>query len=425
MITEMADLEHSRMTTDQRITQISTLPKAKYRLAEWLATCGLNVFFLSALLRTFGRATFTLESLNIIACGCLLVSASILYKETAGMHAYRRWMITYAFVFVLMLVQSLQQLDPTVFTLELMPFLIVFIWPIGACDKIWRRLNRIFVWHLLIGSAVALYLVATTYMPTREAFFDSDFFWTRHLVYAFPLIFMQFIVQRRLGRIAALAGLLSVGAWAIYGQNRGMVINQLGFYMIAAVWIWQVTARKHSMRRFAVIAAVVVAGLLIFNSEWASNMNGSHQLESLEERFVADGGILETFAGDPRWFEAGLFVRQLSFLDMALGRGITGSWSDQHWMFEETRYMVHLGFLHFILKGGIPLLLLFLYFPMLTGWRALLKSRNILTMAAAGVCVQYIFKCFNAGAMDAELSFVLLMLCAGRCASALSSKNAA
>ena len=62
------------------------------------------------------------------------------------------------------------------------------------------------------------------------------------------------------------------------------------------------------------------------------------------------------------------------------------------------------------------MLLLLMIVPLVWGMRALLKSRDLLTLAAGGFVVQYYATLIAYGFPSASLKWMLLSLAIGRCA---------
>ena len=137
---------------------------------------------------------------------------------------------------------------------------------------------------------------------------------------------------------------------------------------------------------------------------------------NLMDRFVGEEySVIQKTKNDFRWIEASIVIEDFKPMDWILGRGSAGSWSNYSAFGGMERSMTHVGYLHLILKGGVPLLLLFFVGPLGLGLFRLMTARKWETLACAGVLVAYSIDLITGGAPEQSLKIALVFLCFGRC----------
>jgi hypothetical protein len=199
-------------------------------------------------------------------------------------------------------------------------------------------------------------------------------------------------------RIAALAGYAASIALGFAYQGRLTALLQVVALPVAWVFVQHrlgllPRAVARSVLPVSIVAAVVAAAAIAVPAvqlQLESSIEGTVNRLLGTRALVDTGGSSET--KEARWEEASEFVLQSSAKTWLVGEGIGGTWRSAYMAddFEGNRWpMVHFGPLHLVLKGGLPLLVLFhvLYaMIVLRLWRASRRNR-----IAAAVLVYAVF----------------------------------
>jgi hypothetical protein len=249
---------------------------------------------------------------------------------------------------------------------------------------------------------------------------------TLALMYGYPFLILTYSQQSKYGRAVAIAATAVTVIAGVFGQFRGTVLMPviyLGLTYFAA-------RRTHSLPATVLLLPVALTfGLFIalfqFSYLFGSNLLGSN-IDGLRARF--EEGFVDGVGITERIDEARYVLADLQPYDLLTGKGVAGTWDSTRYIAysyyrygmlpgyeEEDREMAHFGPAHMILKGGLPLLLLYLFFPFLIGWKRYITSRHPFTLAASAVVVAYSLQWLVAVFPSASLSYAMVMLCAGQC----------
>lgn len=300
---------------------------------------------------------------------------------------------------------------------------------LGQSSTIWRTLNRIFIIHTLVGSIYVLQRLLIGDIVQREDLMRMEGFniisggsWIiPAALYAVPFLIFSFPRQPKLGKIAAMIGYFAISLLFLFWQSRLgtiLIIVQV-FVLMPIVW------RSIHLRLFLpsrVMRPVILGGFILILLVSLANLSGdwrdrlSHGVSLLSDRWMMEGSIIRTTEYDARIDEAGIVIQQLSWDEWLVGRGIAATWQDPRIFGGEIRTMVHIGYLHYILIGGI-LLLIIMLFPFVWGLRALFKSSHIWTMAAGALWIEYSIMLIGYGFPSASMTWLLLGLALGKCVS--------
>jgi len=169
-------------------------------------------------------------------------------------------------------------------------------------------------------------------------------------------------------RVAALIGYSAAIALGFAYQGRLATLLQV--VLLPTAWIL-IQARRGALGRslwrsaipFVVVAVAVTGAALAVP---AVRLQLERGIEGTLSRFERSQPIIDVGASgeaqEPRWTEAEEFVRTASWKTWLVGEGIGGTWRSEYMAgdFEGYRWpMVHFGPLHLVLKGGLPLLVLY------------------------------------------------------------------
>ena len=169
-------------------------------------------------------------------------------------------------------------------------------------------------------------------------------------------------------RVAALIGYAA--AIALGFAYQGRLASLLQVVLLPTAWIL-IQARRGALGRslwrsaipFVVVAVAVIGAAMAIPAIRVQLERGIEGTLSRFERSrpIVDGGASGE-APESRWTEAEEFVRTASWKTWLVGEGIGGTWRSEYMAEDFEGYawpMVHFGPLHLVLKGGLPLLVLY------------------------------------------------------------------
>jgi hypothetical protein len=196
-------------------------------------------------------------------------------------------------------------------------------------------------------------------------------------------------------RVASLVGYAASISLGFAYQGRLAALIQVVALPVAWLFVqWRRGGFMVSVRRSA--GPVLLVAILVIGAATqipAVREQLERGLEGTLERLGSTGTVIDfgdsLEAPEPRWEEAAEFVRVASLKTWLVGEGFGGTWRSEYMAsdFDGSRWpMVHFGPLHLVLKGGLPLLVIFhlLYSVILIQlWRG---SRH---SAVAGAVLMY------------------------------------
>jgi hypothetical protein len=311
-----------------------------------------------------------------------------------------------------------------------LPFMSVFVVFLALQEGVFPRLQRTLLLQTALGTLFTVFVLLFHPPASRvEWYGESAPGWAMSAtisMFGLPFVFGCWQSLKWWGKGIAISGLMAYAMLAIVGENRGMAL-------VAAVLIPGATfvgvlrsRREASARRVmglvAVTAIAVCATLIVarvsdafsdyMEEKWEAlsvRLTGGEQGASsgVPSEFYATGEA-EFFGGGGRATESQAFLDETVFLDYLIGRGFGGTWSSEYRGADWN--MVHFGPLHFILLGGLPLLLTYLLVQgrALSGaWKGL---ANEAALPALCQLVCYVESFIQHGPLD-DSPAVILMWC--------------
>lgn len=290
----------------------------------------------------------------------------------------------------------------------------------------WYWLNRMLVLHAIIGcvfTAFSLRSIQPTIgmMPDRSEILTdySSLGALSILEYSVPFLAFTYSRQSRLGRITVVIGLTLWLAAYVIGQFRHGVIV-VGLTILLSLYNHYRTGNLRGILpvvRPTLIVVLICLAITHSAVVWKDGLL-TKSYQALVIRFTTDDPAQANYGLQARIHEGTYALSELSPLEWWTGRGITGTWSGRGgWdcSYKEQRDMLHFGPMHFILKGGIPLLVLLLIFPFAAGIKQLCSSRDPLMLASASVVFLWLVECLYANYSCPSPNAVLRFICAGQC----------
>jgi hypothetical protein len=355
----------------------------------------------------------------------------------------------YATIFCVMMISSLFDHEISYFkllgdtTTWLMPSVAIF----GMSPRRWGLIKR----SLLIQGLVACVVVPAFILMPIQGLLGSFVGGNRsqtlktvadilimggQLLYGCGLIYMAFSLKGKLHKFVGFFGALMMLNLELVGQFRNGVFAFFMSTTIAFIWIpirSPIVIIPKILKLGVGICVVAVICLALFSPLLIEQVNVEQGsllgilkagIDRVHARIMGEGpggkGILAGY--EDRLDEAQSGLSESTSLQWVIGKGVSGHWSGNYlpgeYLDEKFRDMLHFGPAHLVLKGGLCLLLLMLFFPFGVGFRAMMISRDPFTLACAGIIIVFAFQFTLFNNFMLGLIYTLRMLCAGRCLAA-------
>lgn len=340
--------------------------------------------------------------LQLSMCSVFLLSRYMTRKRLAGLQLYL------LFCFFVMLVLSLFHLEAEVPKLTLFSILLIMLFGV-LCKEIELTIfnNALFI-CFLIWSPILLYQILKTNLDIG-IILNRGYTWTEIFAYGpvtviwVPFLFSSVLLQRRVAvsmvfwGMALFMGLISL--------KRDIIVESiLAFLMILYVAIK--LQDKKLMARSVIVIVLMLVGAVYFVLNGALSTESMAVYDALSERFSSTAEDINSF---DRLYESRMyFAKESGFFDFIFGKGFISA----HHAFPEIHFFLHIGWLNFIFKGGIILLLGILY-----GYRSVFKvffsPRRYPThiVFAAMCCIFYFFDLFFGNLMGFGPALFLFFYC--------------
>lgn len=361
--------------------------------------------------------------------GAALVAVGAIHtlKTWGSMAAsLRRWILL-AFVLVTpMVIRGFLESDgdPLYTALQSLPWLASVFLPALGAPTIHRKFLGVLRWHAFIGVTVCgLLLVGDRELIFSDYVDRSETLELKPMQFLLYSLFFQlfrFPEETLLHRLTCIAGILEMVAVAVASGSRQPIIILAG---ILAIWAWimiRAETQAGSSNRFAAKLFIVLAATFTLSAgvlKLASSMQGGMDL--LSQRVLQESGK-GSFAENSRWDEISMLTSQFSYMDYVTGRGVRGHFVN---FAAPKQDNVHIGWFRTLLKGGLPVVLLLLIGPALSGVRAMARSRTPIVLAAAGMGVFFLVKNSTGNVILAFGNYYLITICFGTTARFLGTNS--
>lgn len=301
------------------------------------------------------------------------------------------------------------------------PWVALVLLPVLGAPEFRPRLRRVLTWHACLGVAVGIWVMAmhwqvvtAEHVVRREGLEAKQ---GKALLY--PIYFLLYEVKALPLFLKAItgAGVVILAIQAVVSATRQAILL-LAIALIIGGWAY---LRQRALQGRAATffkTALVVAMVAVVGAYMVPRMTGA--LALTEGRFAMESGG-QSLKENNRWLELRTyFFEQASLKDYIFGRGVNGRWLYPGGGYTET---MHIGYGRYSLKGGVVVVLLILFGPVLVGVRTLLRSRSPEVLAAAGMCAWFGVKNFVGKLVDVNPQFFLIMISFGICLFALGGRE--
>ncbi len=197
----------------------------------------------------------------------------------------------------------------------------------------------------------------------------------------------------------------------ILGGGRGISVVAflaIAFYIIILYKYPISTISNHKINkwgaRLAASAALAVFGYLLYF------MIQNNAFEFLLHRFDEGASHGSYFVASNREILKRDLISDFNSnpFSWIFGRGVNGCFATAIYSINGLRDGIEYGYLHFILKGGIPYLLMYVYLLLHCAYLGIFRSRNLLCKAMAFYCLVNVVALYTATGPDVTLRYFLV-----------------
>ena len=315
------------------------------------------------------------------------------------------------------------------------PYLWVLV-ALGGVDELeWSRLKNAFRIHALVGTMAFFGLTALGYSweyEDRSSFITesvkmadlggvvSPLLQCVQLMYSYPILLIMFPEETWFWRGVGVAVTLGSTVWGILSGFRSVLILGVGLAILCAIYSWQ-RARSVGWSRKLIAVCVLAACAL---GGWRFVAAG--RSEKAVVLNTAVGAVIQRMGGDQeesgsassknvRYVDAAYYLANLTIAHAIIGE--PGGWESP------SGFVMHVGYLRYIVWGGLPTLIAVCLLVYWQGWWGMLVSRRLSVLAAASVVALHSVQALAAGMLNVFPSSAIIFLCAGYCWHSMAPKR--
>lgn len=360
--------------------------------------------------------------LRYTASGILIMFIASMLSALKGAHRqiqfkYRVWVILYTIWLIFILMNS--------FYVENAPLSIIYgasglLFPyfayIGINRDNWKLLINVMLIHQVCAVLFAIIFLFKYRLVVRTTEYTMPAVVTFNYLYATPLLMLGWSKLKAFGRVLTVAGLIAMTGIAVSAQFRSILIMVMLTICFGLYNYFRLSSHRMSQKslRFLLVFIIIFSLFSVLTSLNQTDSYFAQSAEKLYSRFQEGDFIITSkytlLSESSRFREALLFLTDsMQDFDWLIGKGLGARW----WAWGAERVIVHIGFVHFIFIGGIPLLLLFLYFPIKDIFLKFYKTKDIFLLSSKLIMTLWFIELFYYGIPDSSLKFVIIGLCMG------------
>ncbi len=389
---------------------------------------GWNIWFFVLFFTKFGPTLkdyyiVPIDILRFCAIGqILMILSSLRAYHRYGIHLMqsrdKAWMVMYlGWITFTVIHGSFSGRSPIHIWIGGMALLFPLYMFIGVAKENWRAILIILKIHQSAGIILGCLFMSFVHLnPIRnmQTISHADtvinflypttiflFFWFRLSFFEKSITIIGFIIKFGIGFLSL---------------SRGTIVFNM---LIIVLWLYTYFRSKGFRALKQVLIIVIpctIFAIIMFFKLFPSQLNYYYDAgQVLSKRF---GVLSEVYYGNisydrntPRYFEAQYFLRnRMQISDWFFGKGIAAKWD----FFGIKRTIVHVGFVHLIFIGGVPLLLLVIYFLFKRGLITLLRTQDSFRLMAASMSFLWFCNLFVYGIPNTQFSYLVLGLSMGQ-----------
>lgn len=302
--------------------------------------------------------------------------------------------------------------DPLYTALQALPWYAAIFLPALGYPRLPDSLLACFRWHAFLGVAATAGMVAMNWEIVsassirREETLEIKII--QFLLYSLFFQIFRMSSEPIFHRLVALSGLSLMTIIALASATRQAIV------LIAIVILMSVFANGRNVHGVAASGlrtlSVLVTAVLFLGASIAyilANLQGATELFGKRMTSEREGTSLRN---NSRLQEVQILIDQFGPADYVFGRGIRGEFDNTVAPKQDN---VHIGWFRTLLKGGVPLVMLFLIGYVLTALRVAIRPRDGVVLAAAFMVLYFGIKSITGNIILANGHFYIVAICVG------------
>lgn len=408
-----------------------TKERPSRQIILWMFILGLNIRFMGGCIAAFRLSAdnrlFVTEAsrgvavLLIVASGAL---AAICYGWTWIKPRYRFLTAVFVCYLLVLVIRALFALPPGFPGVRVAlgwlgpgAFLYPLLLFLGGDERLWKVLRPVLIVQTLIAIPIVLTTMEWVSLKWNIAP-DLGQYIPIRLMYGFPFLLLSYRESGFLARIAGAGGLATFLFYGVSANRRGLTLLSVTMLLLTII----VYHRTRNIRNTNLSRSNLPpsTGLVFFAMVCIFAIAA---FPAISERISIGTDVLrDRWAIENRSTDVKLFFADITFTDWIIGRGAIGTYDpgeryEDRDVFHE-RTVVDIGWLCFVLKGGLILVILVILVPVASAIEAFFKSQeNLLTSACACIVFLWLVRLIYQGFFSTFPHMILLWLCVGRCLS--------
>jgi hypothetical protein len=286
------------------------------------------------------------------------------------------------------------------------PWIMPVIMALGSNVFLWKKINKLFIIHALIGISTAILVI----LLQRESGLLSPLEFTRlGLFYSVGYLFLVRPYQSKLGKTVGIAGLIAYTVIAIVAARRHALFTAFYFIIVLLYLKRSRFLMIHEKKRKDIFSFAL--GIILILSAIAAFSTSSY----MEKKFDYFTGRMTT---DTRTAAIKEFLNNtLGDEAFLLGRGALGTYKSRGFLDQgiSRRPNIENGYLQIIHKGGIVLLILFLSLTIPAAYLGITHSSNYLSQVFGYLILGRLLDMIIYGLPWTDPSYYIFWLFTGAC----------
>ena len=302
--------------------------------------------------------------------------------------------------------------DPLYTALQALPWYAAVFLPALGYPRLPDSFLACFRWHAFLGVVATAVVIAMNWdIISASSIRREETLGIKVIQFLlYSLFFQAFRLSSEpiFHRMVALSGLTFMIIIALASATRQAIL------LLAVVILMSVLANGRTIQGMAasglrkvsvLVMATLLLGAVIFytitNLQGATDLFGKRMASDREGTSLRENSRLQ---------EIRQLIGQFGPVDYVFGRGIRGEFDNTAAPKQDN---VHIGWFRTLLKGGVPLVMLFLLGYVLAAFRTVTRSRDGVVLAAAFIVVFFGIKSATGNIILANGHFYIVAICVG------------
>lgn len=396
-------------------------PKPNYRFTTRLIELGISCLFLFPIMEAScgpseGYSTKRIITVLLMYCALASISAGAIFAAGTLSGSYSKSIRrAYVLLIIWCLVVILKSVSIDLHALNQLfnkadgagPWILPVVMIVGGQLIIWKKLNTMFITHTILGIVIGGIVL---FFGKESTTFSTLAYIRFGTAYAAGFLLLSWGYQSGLGKIAGLIGLMTYGWIGLFSGRRHTLITVLYYVCIFMIIRFFQEKNKHKKIKnifvtFVVLIVLMVISILAINVSSYANRKYEIFVSRLTEdtRTVVIKEFIKASTNDVATFVTGSGALGTYKSLLFLNKRIT------------QRPNIENGYLQLIHKGGLLLLVLFLFLTIPAAFLGILFSDNLFTRICGFVVFGRLLDMVFYGLPWSDPSYVLFWLSVGAC----------